>query len=115
MAAPMAGVTRSPMAHLPGEFRAPIGSMSSVLRTSKPVLLFRSPARPYPLSSGASCRNYIVLRQLFAGFEVVAMCFNRAAMLRTAEEVVESVEVLSGLARVEAFPIPQEHDVVRLL
>ncbi len=89
--------------------------MSSVLRTSKPKLLFLSHALPYPPSSGAAIRTYNVLRQLSAGFDVVALCFYRAGMHRSAEQVAESVEVLSGIARVEAFPIPQEHDVVRFL
>jgi len=89
--------------------------MPSVSRTSRPKLLFLSHILPYPPTSGAAIRTYNILRQLSAGFDVVALCFYRAGMHRSAKEVAASVEALSGIARVEAFPIPQEHDVVRFI
>jgi len=108
-------MTRNPMILVSDDSHGPAEVTPSVSRTSKPKLLFLSHALPYPPSSGAAIRTYNVLRQLAAGFDVVALCFYRAGMHRSAKEVAESVEALSAIARVEAFPIPQEHDAVRFI
>jgi glycosyltransferase involved in cell wall biosynthesis len=81
----------------------------------KPRLLFLCQALPYPPDSGVLIRAYNVLRLLSRDFDVTALCFYRAAERRNIEEVRQSLEGLRDLASVEAFPIPQEHNLVRML
>ncbi|MDP9201669.1 MAG: glycosyltransferase family 4 protein [Gemmatimonadota bacterium] len=60
-------------------------------------------------------RTYNVLRLLSRDFDVTALCFYRAVEFNSTEEVRRSVEGLRHLARVEAFPIPQERSKLRLI
>jgi glycosyltransferase involved in cell wall biosynthesis len=60
-------------------------------------------------------RTYNVLRLLSREFDVTALCFYRAVERDSANEVGRSLKGLQHLARVEAFPIPQEHSTARLI
>ena len=62
-----------------------------------------------------SIRSYHTLRVLAGSFDVTMLCFYRTSDRTTAEEVRRGVEGLSAHARVEVFPIPQEHSRVRLI
>jgi polysaccharide biosynthesis protein PslH len=81
----------------------------------KPQLLFLCQTLPYPPHGGVQIRTYNVLRLLSREFEVTALCFYRAADHNSPEEVHRSIEGLGHLARVEAFPIPQEQSKARLI
>src|SRR5689334_5496980 len=81
----------------------------------RPRLLFLCQTLPYPPDGGVSIRSYHTLRVLAASFDVTMLCFYRASDRTTDEEVRRGVAGLSALARVEAFPIPQEHSRARLL
>lgn len=81
---------------------------------SQPKLLFLSQTLPFPPDGGVKIRTYNVLRLVARTFEVTALCFYRAGVLGSAKEVETAVAGLEGLARVEAFPIPQEHSRARL-
>jgi polysaccharide biosynthesis protein PslH len=80
----------------------------------RPQLLFLCQTLPYPPDSGVLIRAYNVLRLLSREFDVTALCFYRVADRPSDGEVRRSVEGLQQLAAVEAFPIPQEHNKVRL-
>ena len=88
------------------------------MRTSapagRPSLLFLCHTLPYPPDSGANIRSYNILRLLEREFTVTALCFFRRAGHSSPGAVSESVRHLSRFARVEAFPIPQEHSRLRL-
>ena len=81
----------------------------------KPQLLFLCQTLPYPPDSGVLIRAYNVLRLLSREFDVTALCFYRVADRHTDDEVRRSVEGLKQIAKVEAFPIPQEHNKARLV
>jgi len=83
--------------------------------TTRPRLLFLCQALPYPLDSGVAIRSYHTLRILSRVFDVTALCFYRRKRGLVPEGPGPSVVRLRSLARVEAFPIPQEHSVPRLL
>ena len=93
----------------------PARRASSALAGERPHLLFLSQMLPYPPDGGAHLRTYNVLRLLSRAFDVTALCFYRAIERPTRDSVAESVAALGRFARVEAFPIPQEHDRPRLL
>jgi glycosyltransferase involved in cell wall biosynthesis len=78
-------------------------------------LLFLCQTLPYPPDGGVNIRTYNVLRLLSREFAVTALCFYRAAERRNGEEVRQSIRGLQRFASVEAFPIPQEHNPLRLL
>lgn len=78
-------------------------------------LLFLCQTLPYPPDGGVNIRTYNVLRLLAREFAVTALCFYRAAERRNSDEVRHSIGGLQPFARVEAFPIPQEHNPLRLL
>ncbi|HEX2189568.1 MAG TPA: glycosyltransferase family 4 protein [Longimicrobiaceae bacterium] len=82
---------------------------------NRPRLLFLAQTLPYPPDSGVAIRTLNVLRLLAREFDVTALCFYRRAVRPTAAQVRESLAALGALARVEAFPIPQEHSAPRLL
>jgi polysaccharide biosynthesis protein PslH len=83
---------------------------------TRPKLLFLAQVLPFPPDSGVAIRTYHVLRLLARHFDVTALCFYRARAQGVAEGGVDrSLAALSRFARVEAFPIPQEHSRVRLL
>ena len=78
-------------------------------------LLFLAQTLPYPPDGGVQIRTYNILRLLSRRFDVTALCFYRRASHPTPEHVERSLEGLSELAEVEAFPIPQEHSRPQLL
>jgi polysaccharide biosynthesis protein PslH len=82
---------------------------------SRPRLLFLCQALPYPPDGGVHIRSYNVLRLLAREFDMTALCFFRASERVSPDAVREGVEGLQHLARVEAFPIPQEHSTTRLM
>lgn len=83
------------------------------MTSRRPKLLFLSQALPYPPDGGVKIRTYNIMRQLARAFDVTALCFYRSkgGALRT--DVRAALEGLSAIARVEAFPIPQEHSSLR--
>lgn len=81
---------------------------------TRPRLLFLSQTLPFPPDGGVQIRTYNVLTQLATVFDIVALCFYRStAMLH--QSVESGVAGLRALARVEAFPIPQERSRLRFL
>lgn len=81
----------------------------------RPSLLFLSQTLPFPPDGGVNIRTYNVLRLLARQFSVTGLCFYRRSERPSATAVADSVQRLSELAQVEAFPIPQEHSRIRLL
>lgn len=81
----------------------------------RPRLLFLSQTLPYPPDAGVKIRTYHLLRELAQAFDIVALCFCRSSPGRYPEDAARGVAGLRPLARVEAFPIPQEHSTLRLL
>lgn len=81
----------------------------------RPRLLFLSQTLPYPADGGVNIRTHHVLRLLAGAFDVTALCFYRRRERPTAAAVAESVAALNRICRVEAFPIPQEHNSVRFI
>lgn len=77
---------------------------------TRPKLLVLSQTLPFPPDGGVKVRTYNLLKQLAIAFDIVALCFYRS---KTSSD--SAVAGLRGLARVEAFPIPQEHSRLRLL
>jgi glycosyltransferase involved in cell wall biosynthesis len=80
---------------------------------SLPRLLFLCQTLPYPPDAGVSIRTYNVLRLLAGRFDITALCFYRRSAHPNDTRVMASTEALSRLARLEAFPIPQEHNRLR--
>jgi polysaccharide biosynthesis protein PslH len=80
-----------------------------------PRLLFLCQTLPFPPDGGASIRTYNVLRLLSRDFDITALCFYRRASRSSMSAVSASIDALTQLAKVEAFPIPQEHSRLRLL
>ena len=78
-------------------------------------LLFLCQTLPFPPDGGVHIRTYNVLRLLSREFDVTALCFYRTSTRASTDEVRPSLRGLQNLARVEVFPIPQEHSRVRLL
>jgi glycosyltransferase involved in cell wall biosynthesis len=83
--------------------------------TSRPRLLFLCQTLPFPPDGGVTIRSFNVLRLLSKEFDVTALCFYRKRSRRNAAEVQDSIAGLSGFAKVEAFPIPQEHNRARFV
>jgi polysaccharide biosynthesis protein PslH len=79
-----------------------------------PRLLFLAQTLPYPPDGGVKIRTYHILRLLARRFDVTALCFYRRSWNEDAAVVADNVEALSSLARIRAFPIPQEHGRARL-
>lgn len=77
---------------------------------TRPKLLVLSQTLPFPPDGGVKVRTYNVLKQLATAFDIVALCFYRS---KTSSDA--GAAGLRELARVEAFPIPQEHSRLRLL
>jgi len=91
--------------------------------STRPRLLFLCSTLPYPPDSGQTIRSFHVLRLLARAFDVTALCFYRRTPLsfgrpegRTMEQdLAQRLAALSQLADVAAFPIPQEHNIWRLV
>jgi glycosyltransferase involved in cell wall biosynthesis len=78
-------------------------------------LLFLSQTLPYPPDSGVAIRGFHVLRLLARAFDVTALCFARAKGGAVPQhDLARRLAALRQLAEVEAFPVPQEHNVWRL-
>jgi glycosyltransferase involved in cell wall biosynthesis len=86
----------------------------AIVRTEKPSLLFLSQTLPYPPDSGVAIRAYHLLRLLSRVFEVTALCFYRRKGGLAPDDPAPALAMLGQFARVEAFPLPQEHSAVRL-
>jgi polysaccharide biosynthesis protein PslH len=82
---------------------------------TRPKLLFLCQTLPYPPDSGVHQRSYNILRLLARRFEVTALCFYRKETRHDESAIRAAIEGLQPIARVEAFPIPQEHNRARLL
>lgn len=78
-----------------------------------PKLLFLCQTLPYPPDSGVAIRSYHTLRELSRGFDIRGICFYRKDL--ATRDIETSVSALRELADVEVYPIPQEHDPLRLL
>jgi glycosyltransferase involved in cell wall biosynthesis len=94
---------------------AVIRSDGEVDRAQRPKLLFLCQTLPYPPDRGVNIRSYNVLRLLARTFDVTALFFFRKQSRPTMEDVQYSLAKLSRIAEVEAFEIPQEHSVARLV
>jgi glycosyltransferase involved in cell wall biosynthesis len=78
-------------------------------------ILFLCQNLPFPPDGGAMIRSYHTLRLLGREFEPTAVCFYRRSLKKSSEEVREAVAGLSDLADVQAFPIPQDTSLLRLV
>lgn len=87
-------------------------SVAATNHVSRPRILFLAQTLPFPPDGGVKIRTYNILRLLARDFDVTALCFYRRAITR---DVEAAGEALTRFARVEAFPIPQEHAPHRLL
>jgi polysaccharide biosynthesis protein PslH len=88
------------------------GSSRRAIR--RPRLLFLAQTLPFPPDGGVKIRTYNILRLLARSFDVSLLCFYRREEGLTQRDVDGRVEALRELADVRAFPIPQEHDRIRL-
>ena len=86
------------------------GDSPSTARGPRPRLLFLSQTLPYPPDGGVNIRTHHVLRLLADRYDVTALCFYRRRERPTMAAVGESLAALGRFCRIEAFPIPQEHD-----
>ena len=82
---------------------------------AKPRLLFLCQTLPYPPDGGVNIRAYHVLRLLAREFRVTALCFFRRDDRVSREAVEGGVAGLRPFGEIEAFPIPQEYAVTRLV
>jgi glycosyltransferase involved in cell wall biosynthesis len=76
---------------------------------ARPRLLFLSQILPFPADSGVAIRTFNVLRLLSERYDVTALCFYRRRAHASIDAVQRGIEALRAHARVEAFPIDQEH------
>lgn len=77
----------------------------------RPGLLFLCQTVPYPPDSGVAIRTFHVLRLLARVFDVTALCFYRRKGEAVSPQDLEGrLGALRQFARVEAFPVPQEHN-----
>lgn len=81
----------------------------------RPRLLLLVQTLPFPPDGGVHIRTFHVIRLLARMFDITALCFYRRAERPRPEDVAASIEGLRPFARVEAFPIPQEHDSARFV
>lgn len=82
---------------------------------SRRRLLFLCQTLPYPPDAGVAIRTFNVLRLLARRFDITALCFYRRAAHANEQRLAASTAALSRLARLEVFPIPQEHSRPRWL
>ena len=83
--------------------------------SGRPSLLFLCQTLPYPPDSGVAIRTYHVLRILSRAFDITALCFYRRKGGLGSEDPAPGVDGLRQFARVEAFPVPQERSMMRLV
>lgn len=83
--------------------------------SARPSLLFLCQTLPYPPDRGVAIRSFHVLRLLAQTFDVAAVCFHRRAGGPVSRrDLAGRVAALRQLGEVEAFAVPQEHNVWRL-
>src|SRR5207245_8734785 len=100
---------------LSGAPRLPIALGGGGSLRAKPRLLFLCQTLPYPPDGGVNIRAYHVLRLLAREFRVTALCFFRRDDRVSREAVEGGVAGLRPFGEIEAFPIPQEYAVTRLV
>ncbi|MEN8374977.1 MAG: glycosyltransferase family 4 protein [Gemmatimonadota bacterium] len=83
------------------------------MSADRPRLLFLGQTLPYPPDSGVAIRTYNVLRLLAERYDVDALFFWRTRSTSDGPLVLARTAALGPLARVQAFPIPQEHSRLR--
>ena len=81
----------------------------------RPRLLFLAQTLPFPPDAGVHIRTYNIMKLLSREYDISALCFFRKTERPTSRHVRESVAGLEQFARVQAFPIPQEHSRARLI
>ena len=85
------------------------------LTDRRPKLLFLSQGLPYPPDGGAKIRTYHIMRLLSGAFDITALCFYRYKPGLFHTDVGAALTALGEFGTIEAFPIPQEHSLVRLV
>ena len=86
-----------------------------MIAARRPRLLFLGQTLPFPPDGGVHIRMYHVLRLLAREFEIHALFFYRRSERESDAAVRAGLDGLRGIARVEAFPIPQEQSRARLV
>lgn len=79
----------------------------------RPRLLLLMQTLPFPPDGGGRIRTFHLIRLLSRMFDITALCFYRRAERPLPEDVKAGLAGLRPYARVEAFPIPQEHHPLR--
>lgn len=97
-----------------GRARRPPVASAAGTGDPRPRLLLLVQTLPFPPDGGVHIRTFHVIRLLSRLFDITALCFYRRAERPRPEDVAASLDGLRPYARVEAFPIPQEHDPARL-
>jgi glycosyltransferase involved in cell wall biosynthesis len=82
---------------------------------SKPELLFLSHRLPTPPHNGAAIRTFNTIRVLSETYDITALCFDRTDPVLAQLSLKERIEALQPYARVEVFPIRQQHSRLQLL
>jgi glycosyltransferase involved in cell wall biosynthesis len=98
-----------------GRARRPPSTLGVSSTFARPRLLLLVQTLPFPPDGGVHIRTFHVIRLLSRMFDITALCFYRRAERPRPEDVAASLDGLRPFARVEAFPIPQEHDPARLV
>ena len=93
----------------------PYGLWVLLIVNGRPKLLFLSQTLPYPPDGGVKIRTYNILRILARTFDISALCFYRRERGLRQRDIDHRTAALGELAQIEAFPIPQEHYLGRLL
>lgn len=83
--------------------------------TVRPRLLLLAQTLPFPPDGGVHIRIYNVLKLLAEDYDVTLLCFTRRAERDAVGSVGAGIAGLRRYAKVQAFPIPQEHSRLRLL
>lgn len=83
--------------------------------SEQPRLLFLSQTLPFPPDGGVKIRTYHTLRNLATKFDITALCFYRWKKGSHEPDVEKAIAELQQFARVQAFPIPQEHSRARFI
>jgi len=85
------------------------------IMTTKPELLFLSHRLPIPPHNGAAIRTFNTIRVLSEAYDVTALCFDRTDKILARLSLDARVDALRPYARVQVFPIPQQHSRLRLI
>ena len=81
----------------------------------KPDLLFLSHRLPTPPHNGAALRTFNTIRVLSEAYRVTALCFDRLDPVLAGLDLTARIDALRPYARVEVFPIPQQHSRLRFV